>query len=254
MESTTGMNMRGAINLAKQFSCKVWIARRTGEYVIQNPDGKRVRVNLRRKDAPRSLTAFLNKMLPEAEYDCDVGEELNPTNFEEMEMEVETQPIEDVIEPPKPQTLAERIAAMKAEREELETELKSQLASLNGERADLQQMLDDNSSRRANVIKDMRDLGIQPDMPQRTVLDDSNVSDRILDYVPVSDRTKYQDRIRQVLGSRRGVWLYAGDLTRQLKLSSVALGNVVNPLLDSGEVERRGKNKGSMYRIPEMKQ
>lgn len=63
-ELTPGMNLRDALNLAQRLGCKVEHARRTGEVVVSHRDHPRhkVRLNSRRKCAPRALTSLLRKV------------------------------------------------------------------------------------------------------------------------------------------------------------------------------------------------
>lgn len=66
MESkiATGMSLRKALYIAQQMDCRVNCRCGTGELIISHPEmGKRIRVNARRKDAPRSLTKFLMRVL-----------------------------------------------------------------------------------------------------------------------------------------------------------------------------------------------
>jgi hypothetical protein len=59
-----GCNLLVAIRYARDQGCTVSQPRRTGELVVSHPamSGERVRVNGRRKDAPRALTTFLKKL------------------------------------------------------------------------------------------------------------------------------------------------------------------------------------------------
>ncbi len=57
-----GMDMRLAVNLLKEFGASVDIAHKTGEYIIVHPEAGRVRVNCRRRDAPRSLSVYLKRL------------------------------------------------------------------------------------------------------------------------------------------------------------------------------------------------
>ena len=57
---STGMSLRKALHIARYMGCRVNCRNGTGEIMISHPEiGKRVRVNGRRKDAPRSFTSFL---------------------------------------------------------------------------------------------------------------------------------------------------------------------------------------------------
>ena len=62
--TTTGMNMREALALARELGCSVEIARGTGEVLVRHPSRPTevLRVNARRKDAPRNLTSFLRRL------------------------------------------------------------------------------------------------------------------------------------------------------------------------------------------------
>lgn len=57
-------NLLDAIRMAIRAGCEVFIARRTGEYVISHPIAGRCRINSRRKDCPRVLVCLLRR-LPE---------------------------------------------------------------------------------------------------------------------------------------------------------------------------------------------
>ena len=59
-----GCNLLVALRYAQDQGCTVSQPRHTGELLVSHPalSGKRVRLNRRRKDAPRALTAFLKKL------------------------------------------------------------------------------------------------------------------------------------------------------------------------------------------------
>lgn len=64
---THGMALRGAISAAEDLGCTIESVRRTGEARVTHPAvSYTVIFNVRRKDAPRRLTAFLLR-LPGAE-------------------------------------------------------------------------------------------------------------------------------------------------------------------------------------------
>lgn len=64
-----GMSMRRAIEFAYRSGCSVRKPRRTGEWLIRHHRfSKPVRVNARRKDAPRSLVALLASIQESQEY------------------------------------------------------------------------------------------------------------------------------------------------------------------------------------------
>jgi len=57
----TGMSLRKAIEFAYRIGCSVRHPNRTGELIIGHHLAvKSVRINARRKDAPRSLTSFIS--------------------------------------------------------------------------------------------------------------------------------------------------------------------------------------------------
>lgn len=58
---TTGGNLRDSLRLAESLGCSVVKPRNNGgEYVVSHPGVRRkVRLNGRRKDTPRSLTSLL---------------------------------------------------------------------------------------------------------------------------------------------------------------------------------------------------
>jgi hypothetical protein len=59
----SGLNLLDCIRLAKRFGCDVQPVKRTGEIRFTHPNiEKSVRVDGRRKDAPRALTAWLNRL------------------------------------------------------------------------------------------------------------------------------------------------------------------------------------------------
>ncbi len=57
----TGSNLRDALNEAKQLGLIVKPVRRTGEVRVYCPGHPSVRINIRRKDAPRALTTLINR-------------------------------------------------------------------------------------------------------------------------------------------------------------------------------------------------
>jgi hypothetical protein len=60
MRAYSGMNSRNAVRLALDLGCEVTQPRRTGELLIAHPLlTRRIRINGRRKDAPRQLTTAL---------------------------------------------------------------------------------------------------------------------------------------------------------------------------------------------------
>lgn len=58
-----GCNLRQALRSARSLGCRVRCPRRTGEVLVSHPavPGS-VRVNARRKDAPRALTGLLDEV------------------------------------------------------------------------------------------------------------------------------------------------------------------------------------------------
>jgi len=59
----SGMNLRDALNLARDLGCTVAWVHRTGEWRVSHPTwGKSMRVNSRRKDAPRALSTKLRHL------------------------------------------------------------------------------------------------------------------------------------------------------------------------------------------------
>lgn len=57
----TGASLRECCREAERLGVRYWKIRRTGEYQFEFP-GKRIKVNARRKDAPRILTVMLRKL------------------------------------------------------------------------------------------------------------------------------------------------------------------------------------------------
>src|SRR5207248_8387703 len=64
LTSHPGDTLRHALKVAAHLGCFVEQRRRTGEVLVSHPNlsRKRLRVNARRKDAPRHLTRFLRKL------------------------------------------------------------------------------------------------------------------------------------------------------------------------------------------------
>ena len=59
----SGLNLLDCIRLARRFGCDVQPVKRTGEIRFTHPKiEKSVRVDGRRKDASRALTAWLNRV------------------------------------------------------------------------------------------------------------------------------------------------------------------------------------------------
>lgn len=66
-----GMNLSIALGIAPSLGCEVRRPRRTGDVVVRHPRmGRSVRCNVRRKDAPRELTAYLLRLQSRLEG-CD---------------------------------------------------------------------------------------------------------------------------------------------------------------------------------------
>jgi len=59
-----GCNLLEAIRYAHDRGCTIALPRRSGELLVSHPavSGERVRINRRRKDAPRTLTRFLRRL------------------------------------------------------------------------------------------------------------------------------------------------------------------------------------------------
>lgn len=58
-----GCNLRNALDAARGMGCSVEPIHRTGELMVRHPSQKTcVRLNGRRKDAPRSVIAFLRRI------------------------------------------------------------------------------------------------------------------------------------------------------------------------------------------------
>ncbi len=58
-----GMNLKKALRAARRLGCMVHTVRRSGEVRVAHPAvKKRINANNRKKDAPRSLTAFLTQL------------------------------------------------------------------------------------------------------------------------------------------------------------------------------------------------
>ena len=63
MDINPGMDLRKCLKAATQMGCEVGWPRRTGEVTVKHPKVDwSVRVNSRRKDSPRCLTAFLKEV------------------------------------------------------------------------------------------------------------------------------------------------------------------------------------------------
>ena len=58
----TGCNLREALIHATQLGCEVEHVNRTGEVRVYLPGRRSVRINSRRKDAPRALTTLLRQL------------------------------------------------------------------------------------------------------------------------------------------------------------------------------------------------
>lgn len=58
----SGINLRKALKVATLLGARVEAVRATGEIRVSHPDFGRVRVNGRRKDAPRALTGWLRQL------------------------------------------------------------------------------------------------------------------------------------------------------------------------------------------------
>lgn len=65
LETHRGMNLRDAVRLAKKLGCGVEKTRRNGgEWMFRHPAVDcPLKVNARRKDAPRSLIVFLKRVM-----------------------------------------------------------------------------------------------------------------------------------------------------------------------------------------------
>jgi hypothetical protein len=57
----SGTSRRRAIGIAQKLGCRVDYPNRTGEVRVTFPDGRRVRLSNRRKDAPRRLLCLLRQ-------------------------------------------------------------------------------------------------------------------------------------------------------------------------------------------------
>jgi len=62
MKSNTGCNLREALICATQLGLEVEHVNRTGEVRVYLPGRRSMRLNARRKDAPRALTTLLNQI------------------------------------------------------------------------------------------------------------------------------------------------------------------------------------------------
>jgi hypothetical protein len=64
----SGTNLREALDAARRAGCTIDVVARTGELTISHPAWpRRVRINRRRRDAPRSLTGLLMRLARDAE-------------------------------------------------------------------------------------------------------------------------------------------------------------------------------------------
>lgn len=65
LETHRGMNLRDAVRLGQKLGCRVEKTRRNGgEWMFRHPAADRpMKVNARRKDAPRSLIVFLKRVM-----------------------------------------------------------------------------------------------------------------------------------------------------------------------------------------------
>ena len=56
-----GISLRDALNYAKEVGCMIDYPRRTGEIRVTSPDGRRSRINGRRKDASLRLLSLIRQ-------------------------------------------------------------------------------------------------------------------------------------------------------------------------------------------------
>jgi hypothetical protein len=62
-EIFSGMNLRKALQIARELGCALFKPNRTGEMVVSHPQvPHRVRIKATRCDSPRALTTFLRKV------------------------------------------------------------------------------------------------------------------------------------------------------------------------------------------------
>jgi hypothetical protein len=60
VEIISGLSLRQALKAARRLGCSVYKPRKTGEVVVRHDDlTTRVRINCRRKDAPKQLVSYL---------------------------------------------------------------------------------------------------------------------------------------------------------------------------------------------------
>jgi hypothetical protein len=253
-----GMDMRKAINLAKKLKCEVRVARRTGEYVLRDEEGRRCRVNLRRKDSPRSLSRFLRRLLPEEPLLTQYGDEPNVPDIEEAEepaIEADLTTFEemvgewervqaDVVAPATTVSIQDRLAAWSAEREALVTELRSRQAALDSDHRDLLEMIENTRREREHVESALKSLGghTEPASFPAPVVTGPN------GHVPADERQRIEIRLRDMFSEKRGIWLTPGDISRTIGIKSPS--SLLSRWVEAGEIEKRGNTRGAMYRLP----
>lgn len=249
----TGMNLRDAIRDAKLLGCQVFKARRTGELVFRNPNGDKVRVNGRRKDAPKSLTSFLNRMTGSnapVEIDDDIApdepdaNELSLVNEDTFDIVPATTTVTQCVEPiAQPTTVMDRLAQFKAMRDSLQIELQDRNEELSLERTELQSQLSALDNELSEIRTQLRELGVRVDVP----ISSAGAKDQTL-------LVSLQQLILKVLSERRGIWVGSMLLKQQVRAGMTFENSsyfyATKGLRETGQVEWRGQTKATDYRIP----
>lgn len=262
VRSHTGANLRDAIKAAIDLGCQVWVARRTGEYVVRHDVG-RCRVNLRRKDAPRSLTSLLNRIqralsgeqvdqadeqIEQPEITPEVEAELVAVT--EDTLDAETEAVVEAPEPeaepppaPTPMSVTDRLRQYRGLRQSLVTAARERLTQIDDELAELRAMTSAAEQERGALVEELRELGAAP----ATVVAPSQAP---VDRPVVLSRSAAMQRVTEFLSSHRGVWFSAEDIRQRVGVPvAYTLSVLMKPMLDEGRVERRGERRATLYRV-----
>ena len=188
MQTLTGINLKEALREAIQLGCRAWIARRTGEYVVQAPDGRRVRLNSRRKDAPRVLTCLLGQLHRGSDPICDSvddtedvdvttdtatiddAEELTDETIDAVEESLDAATTTTVNEPPapveqpKPTSMTDQLRAFREMRKELVENANGRMAALKSEGEELTEMLVAVETELKGIEAELAELGVTSPM------------------------------------------------------------------------------------------
>ena len=221
MPAHHGMSLRAALADARSNGCQVRTARRTGEVVIQSPGEKRVRVNCRRKDAPRSLTKFLIRIDSDQRKEGHVMDEQPIAAVVPIPPKVQTPPPAPPVAKPE---IISQIEALHELRESVKVGAREELDRLERDRADILAMLSDNDTRVASITSEFPEFAASK-------------------MVPECDQLR---RLRGFLGSRPHVWIPAAEIARACELPGRVAPHI-RPMLKAGEVQRSGQRRATKY-------